>query len=95
MLVGRWEDGNSYVVFNSDKTGELKVYKNGNLLQESTFTWRVFEIDSYGKFLTLSNCSESYLEGKQFTIKTISATSLSLHGYFAFMASEDTSWTKR
>lgn len=95
MLVGRWEDGNSYVVFNSDKTGELKVYKNGNLLQKSTFTWRAFEIDSYGKFLTLSNCSESYLEGKQFTIKTISATSLSLHGYFAFMAPEETSWTKR
>lgn len=95
MLVGRWEDGNSYLVFNADKTGELKVYKNGKLLQESTFTWRAFEIDSYGKFLTLSNCSESYLEGKQFTIKTISATSLSLHGYFAFMAPEETSWTKR
>ena len=93
-LVGRWEDGNSYVVFNADNTGDLKVYKNGNLLQESTFTWRAFE-NTYGKFLILSNCSESYLEGKQFTITSISATSLSLHGYFAFLAPEDTSWTKR
>ena len=93
-LIGRWEDGNSYVVFNADNTGDLKVYKNGSLLQESTFAWRSFENTS-GKFLTLSNCSESYLEGKQFTIKTISATSLSLHVYFALMAPEETSWTKR
>lgn len=95
MLVGRWEDGNSYLVFNADKTGELKVYKNGNLLQESTFTWRAFEIDSYGKFLTLNNCSESYLEGKQFTITGISSSSMSLHGYFAFLAPDNTSWTKQ
>ena len=31
-LIGRWEDENSYLVFNADKTGELKVYKNGSLL---------------------------------------------------------------
>lgn len=31
-LIGRWEDENSYLVFNADKTGELKVYKNGPLL---------------------------------------------------------------
>ena len=53
-LIGRWEDGNSYLVFNADKTGELKVYKNGSLLQESTFKWSSFE-NNYGKYLTLSN----------------------------------------
>ena len=93
-LIGRWEDGNSYLVFNADKTGELKVYKNGSLLQESTFEWTCFE-NSYGKYLTLSNCSADYLEGKQYTITNISVTTLNLHGYLAFGAAQDTSWTKQ
>lgn len=93
-LIGRWEDGNSYLVFNADKTGELKVYRNGAKLQESTFEWSSFE-NSYGKYLTLSNCSEDYLEGKQYTITSISTTSLRLHGYLAFGAAQDTSWTKQ
>ena len=93
-LIGRWEDGNSYLVFNADKTGELKVYKNGSLLQESNFEWSSFE-NSYGKYLTLSNCSEDYLEGKQYTITSISATSLRLHGYLAFGLAQNTSWTKQ
>ena len=93
-IIGRWEDGNSYLVFNADKTGELKVYKNGSLLQESTFEWTSFE-NSYGKYLTLSNCSADYLEGKQYTITSISTTSLRLHGYLAFGAAQDTSWTKQ
>lgn len=93
-LIGRWEDENSYLVFNADKTGELKVYKNGSLLQESTFEWFSFE-NSYGKYLTLSNCSADYLEGKQYTITSISANSLRLHGYLAFGAAQNTSWTKQ
>ena len=93
-LIGRWEDGNSYLVFDADKTGELKVYKNGSLLQESTFTWASLE-NSHGKYLTLSNCSANYLEGKQYTITSITSTSLRLHGYLAFGASQDTSWTRR
>ena len=93
-LIGRWEDGNSYLFFDADKTGELKVYKNGSLLQESTFTWSSFE-NSYGKYLTLSNCSADYLEGKQYTITNLSATTLNLHGYLAFGAAQDTSWSKQ
>ena len=93
-IIGRWEDGNSYLFFDSDKTGELKVYKNGSLLQESTFEWTSFE-NSYGKYLTLSKCSANYLEGKQYTITSISKTSLRLHGYLAFGAAQDTSWTKQ
>ena len=93
-LIGRWEDGNSYLVFDADKTGELKVYKNGSLLQESTFTWASLE-NSHGKYLTLSNCSANYLEGKQYTITSISSTSLRLHGYLAFGVSQDTSWTRQ
>lgn len=93
-LIGRWEDGNSYLVFDADKTGELKVYKNDSLLQESTFEWSSFE-NSYGKYLILSNCSADYLEGKQYTISNISATTLNLHGYLAFGAAQDTSWTKQ
>ena len=93
-LIGRWEDGNSYLVFNADKTGELKVYKNGSLLQESTFEWSSFE-NSYGKFLILSNCSADYLEGKQYTITNLSATKLNLHGYLAFGSAQDTSWSKQ
>ena len=93
-LIGRWEDENSYLVFNADKTGELKVYKNGSLLQESTFEWSSFE-NSYGKYLTLSKCSADYLEGKQYTITSISANSLRLHGYLAFGTAQDTSWTKQ
>lgn len=93
-LIGRWEDGNSYLVFNADKTGKLKVYRNGAKLQESTFKWTSFE-NSYGKYLTLSNCSEDYLEGKQYTITSISATSLRLHGYLAFGSAQNTSWTKQ
>ena len=93
-LIGRWEDGNSYLVFDADKTGELKVYKNGSLLQESTFTWVSLE-NSHGKYLTLSNCSANYLEGKTYTITSISSTSLRLYGYLAFGASQDTSWTRQ
>jgi len=93
-LIGRWEDGNSYLVLNADKTGDLKVYKNGSLLQESSFSWSSME-NSYGKFLTLTNCSASYLEGKQYTITNISSSSLSLHGYLAFGSAQDTSWSKR
>ena len=93
-LIGRWEDENSYLVFNADKTGELKVYKNGSLLQESTFEWSSFE-NSYGKYLTLSKCSADYLEGKQYTVTSISANSLRLHGYLAFGTAQDTSWTKQ
>ena len=93
-LIGRWEDENSYLVFNADKTGELKVYKNGLLLQESTFEWTSFE-NSYGKYVKLTNCSANYLEGKQYTITSISTTSLRLHGYLAFGAAQDTNWTKQ
>ncbi len=93
-LIGRWEDGSSYLVFNEDKSGELKVYKNGSLLQESTFTWTSLE-NSYGKYLTLTDCSASYLEGEQYTIERISATSLTLEGYLAFLAPQTTSWTKQ
>ena len=93
-LIGRWEDENSYLVFNADKTGELKVYKNGSLLQESTFEWSSFE-NSYGKYLTLSKCSADYLEGMQYTITSISANSLRLYGYLAFGAAQNTSWTKQ
>ena len=93
-LIGRWEDGNSYLLFDADKTGKLKVYKNGSLLQESTFEWSSFE-NSYGKFLTLSNCSADYLEGKQYTITNLSATKLNLHGYLAFGSAQDTSWSKQ
>ena len=93
-LIGRWEDGNSYLVFDADKTGELKVYKNGSLLQESTFTWSSLE-NSHGKYLSLSNCSANYLEGKQYIITSISLTSLRLHGYLAFGASQDTFWTRQ
>ena len=93
-LIGRWEDENSYLVFNADKTGELKVYKNGSLLQESTFEWTSFE-NNYGKYMTLSKCSADYLEGKQYTITSVSKTSLRLHGYLAFGAAQDTSWTKQ
>ena len=93
-LIGRWEDENSYLVFNADKTGELKVYKNGSILQESTFEWTSFE-NSYGKYVKLTNCSANYFEGKQYTITSISTTSLRLHGYLAFGAAQDTSWTKQ
>ncbi len=93
-LIGRWEDGDSYLVFNQNKTGDLKVYKNGSLLQESTFTWTTLE-NFYGKYLTLTNCSADYLEGKQLTIQRVSATNLTLNGYLAFLASETTSWTKQ
>lgn len=92
-LTGRWEDGNSYLILNADNSGELKVYKNGSVLQESTFNWSSLE-NSTGKYLTLNNCSASYLEGKQLTITSISATTLRLHGYLAFGAAEDTTWSK-
>ena len=93
-LIGRWAAGNSYLFFDAEKTGELKVYKNGSLLQESTFTWSSLE-NSYGKYLILSNCSADYLEGKQYTITNISATILNLHGYLAFGSAQDTSWSKK
>ncbi len=94
ITLDLFAESDNFKLFMGDKTGELKVYKNGSLLQESIFEWSSFK-NSYGKYLTLSNCSADYLEGKQYTISNISETMLNLHGYLAFGAVQDTSWTKQ
>ena len=90
-LVGRWEDGDSYLQFYANGTGSMLVYLNSNIVQDVTFEWSDFT-NSYGHFLTLTN-TNNYLEGKQFTI-TVTATTLKLKGYLGFGMPQNTSWRR-
>jgi len=90
-LVGRWEDGDSYLQFYANGTGSMLVYLNSNIVQDVTFEWSDFT-NSYGHFLTLTN-TNNYLEGKQFTI-IVTATTLKLKGYLGFGMPQNTSWSR-
>jgi len=90
-LIGRWEDGDSYLQLNANGTGYMLVYLNSNIVQDVTFDWSDFT-NSYGHFLTLTNTND-YLEGKQFTI-TVTATTLKVKGYLGFGMPQNTSWSR-
>lgn len=97
-LCGSWSrEGGSSLILNSDKTGTMKNYLNGNLVQDWTFNWSGSEGGGY-KFLNITNCYDNQnnktVDDKQFTVSRVSVTSLSLEGNLGFGMPSTTSWTK-
>lgn len=89
-LVGKWVDEDSYIEFYADGTGYMKVYLNGAVVQDVSFSWSDWS-NSYGHFLTVSNAND-YLN-KDYTI-TISGSRLTIKGYLAFGKPQTTIWYK-
>ena len=97
-LCGSWErEGGSELILNSNKTGTMKNYLNGTLLQDWTFNWSCTEGGNY-KFLNITDCYDSQtgetVGDKQFTITSIRDTTLVLNGNLGFGMPKSTTWTK-
>lgn len=97
-LCGSWErEGGSELILNSNKTGTMKNYLNGTLLQDWTFNWSCTEGGNY-KFLNITDCYDSQtgetVGDKQFTITSIRETTLVLNGNLGFGMPKSTTWTK-
>lgn len=93
-IIGRWESGDSYTVFNEDGTGSMVIYLNGSPVQNETFTWYDFK-NSTGYYIVLSNNdSESFFyNGRQYTV-TLRESSMVLEGNFGFGMPRTTSWSR-
>lgn len=93
-MIGKWTDGDSYIQLNSDYSGYMKVYLNGSVVQDVSFNWATRTEGSTKKYryLKISNAND-YLN-KDFTITSVSSTTLKLKGYLAFGKPEETTWTK-
>lgn len=93
-MIGKWTDGDSYIQLNSDYSGYMKVYLNSSVVQDVSFNWktRIEGSTKKYKYLKISNATD-YLN-KDFTIISVSSTTLKLKGYLAFGKPEETSWTK-
>ena len=93
-MIGKWTDGDSYIQLNSDYSGYMKVYLNSSVVQDVSFNWatRTEGSTKKYKYLKISNATD-YLN-KDFTIISVSSTTLKLKGYLAFGKPEETSWTK-
>ncbi len=92
-LCGNWksDDGVSCITLNQDKTGYMKIYLNSSVVQDCSFNWSASEASSY-KILSIIN-GDSYIN-KDYTILSVSGTSMRLSGYLAFGKAKETSWTK-
>lgn len=93
-MIGKWTDGDSYIQLNSDYSGYMKVYLNSSVVQDVSFNWATRTEGSTKKYsyLKISNAND-YLN-KDFTITSVSSTTLKLKGYLAFGKPEETTWTK-
>ena len=94
-MIGKWKDGDSYIQLNSDYSGYMKVYLNNSVVQDVSFNWKTrIDGNKYKnyKYLTISNATD-YLN-KDFTITSISSTTLKLKGYLAFGKPNEISWLK-
>lgn len=94
-MIGKWTDGNSYIQLNSDYSGYMKVYLDKSVVQDVSFNWKTrIDGNKYKnyKYLTISNAN-AYLN-KDFTITSISSTTLKLKGYLAFGKPNETTWLK-
>lgn len=93
-MIGKWTDGDSYIQLNSDYSGYMKVYLNSSVVQDVPFNWATRTEGSTKKYryLKISNATD-YLN-KDFTIISVSSTTLKLKGYLAFGKPEETTWTK-
>lgn len=92
LLVGTWQNGKSTITFESGKTGSMKVYLNSKLVQDASFSWSASSGKT--KLLTISGSESSYIN-KQYTITSISSTTVKLNGYLAFGMPKETTWSKK
>lgn len=93
-MIGKWKDGDSYIQLNSDYSGHMKIYLNSSVVQDVSFNWATRTEGSTKKYryLKISNAND-YLN-KDFTITSVSSTTLKLKGYLAFGKPKETTWTK-
>lgn len=93
-LTGKWnyDDGVSYLKFNSDKTGQMLVYLNGNKVQECTFKWSAFKATNGTMYLQITDGAD-YIN-KSYEVSFRTTTSLHLKGYLAVFTPQETNWTK-
>ena len=96
-LLGTWKStksGNkSYIIFNADKTGEMKVYINNSLVQDATFNWYCYTNLS---ILVIENSTSSYINKNYgITFQKTSTPIFSLDGYLAFGMPHTTEWIKQ
>jgi len=93
-LIGKWnyEDNLSYLKFNANKTGEMLVYLNGDILQECTFNWSAYTVTNGTSYLNITDGAE-YIN-KTYEISLTSADSLKLTGYLAAFTPKVTNWTR-
>ena len=90
-IIGKWNNGDSYIELNSDKTGYMKVYLNGSVVQDSEFTWSTMEVKG-NKYLDIANGSD-YIN-KSYTILKVTKVEFRISGYLAFGMPLETTWVK-
>lgn len=90
-LIGKWYYGDSYIELNADKTGYMKVFLNGSVVQDSTFNWGAYE-NKYGKYLEIENGAD-YIN-KSYTILKVSEVEFRIKGYLGFGLPQETTWVK-
>ncbi|WP_296012013.1 InlB B-repeat-containing protein [uncultured Treponema sp.] len=100
-MIGKWKDGKNSLVLNSDKTGSLIVYTGDNLMADATFSWKTFSEGSgsnkrnYFKIYDSNDtiAKNDYLE-KDYTITSVSSSTLKIKGYLVVFGNLETTWTK-
>lgn len=93
-MIGKWTDGDSYIQLNSDYSGYMKVYLNSSVVQDVSFNWATRTEGSTKKYSYLKISNDNDYLNKDFTITSVSSTTLKLKGYLAFGKPEETTWTK-
>lgn len=90
-LIGKWYYEDSYIELNADKTGYMKVFLDGKLIQDSTFNWCGREVNS-NKYLSIINGSSEI--NKDYTILKVSEVEFRIKGYLGFGLPQETTWVK-
>lgn len=100
-MIGKWKDGKNRLVLNSDKTGSLIVYTGDKLMADATFKWKTFSEgrgSNKRNYLTIYDSNDTiaqndYLE-KDYTITSVSNSTLKIKGYLVVFGNLETTWTK-
>ncbi len=102
-LVGRWENGRSYIILNKDKTGSLAIYQNGTRMNSGTFNWSTKTVSQKShadyyylrNYLIFSNSSEGSNLDRDYELYFDSDNKIIIKGYLAIFYSQETTWTKQ
>lgn len=95
-VIGKWnydDDVSSYLKFSAERTGEMLVYLNGNVVQNCTFNWSAFKATTNEKMYLNITDGPKYIN-KSYEISFNSMNSLHLIGHLAVFAPSETNWTK-